>query len=291
MKKMLILFLFLTSMTSCDLTNDKPYSLQSALNDQNYQVVLGMPEDGDYEEARTHLRQTLAEENIILTDYYTIFDENETELGYMYELSNLESAAQLFNQFSDESYNALGTWFVYRISYYVLKMNHAVDSDFPEVFKDQEFDHNYQYDYHYLGGLHPYLDELKYQWILFSYYLYGEMTYEETLTLFENEMYFYFEEIDGEYQQIYQQVSYKNIYIYVEYVQSVINLQGGFIFETSNEIDADVVFRYEVSVAASLNYSHYVYKYQNIVLTTIGPYDVSYLFGSKEFEDNSYNMR
>lgn len=287
----MILLLFLTSVTSCDLTNDKPYSLQSALNDQNYQVVLGMPEDDDYEEARTHLRQTLAEENIILTDYYTIFGENETELGYMYELSNLESAAQLFNQFSDESYDALGTWFVYRISHYVLKMSHAVDSDFPEVFKDQEFDHNYQYDYHYLGGLHPFLEELRHQRVSISYYLYNETTYDETLAYFENEKYFYFEEKDGEYQQVYQQVSYKNVHFFLRYVGFPDMFRGGIIYETSSDIDAEIVFNYEKNNAAPMCHSYYVYKYQNIVLATDGPIDVSELFGSKIFEDNLYKER
>src|SRR5690606_2967674 len=87
---------------------------------------------------------------------------------------------------STASYLDLNIWFVYRIESYVLNMNHGFNSSFPDVFEDELFDYNYQYDYHYLGGEHPFLEELRYQGVLIGYFLRNGMTYQETLNHYEN---------------------------------------------------------------------------------------------------------
>jgi len=268
MRKIIIISLVLGLLVSCKSVNEKTYSIYTALADLNYQVSLGMTEDEDYESALAALKLQFELENISLYDYYTIKDETN-EIGYLYELEDLTSSELLFNQFSVESYNALNIWFIYKIDLYVFKMSHAVDSDFPVIFSNQVFEYNYQYDYHYLNGSHPFLEELRYQGVYIAYYSEYGMTYQETI----------------QYMETGYNISFKDIHAYRYYQNS--QLRGGYIYEVFNAIDAEILFQYERNSALASSHSYYVYKYQNLVIASIGPSELSGIFWeSKNFEHN-----
>lgn len=153
-------------------------------------------------------------------------------------------------------------------------MNHAFNSSFHDVFEDEPFDYNYQYDYHYLGGEHPFLEELRYQGVLIGYYLLDDgMTYQETLEHYENTAF-------------YQYVSFKGVHGFL-YRIDFFSYSGGTIYETSDTAYASIVFQELINNNQAASHRHHIFRYQNLVFFNAGPIDYfSGYFGSKVFEHN-----
>lgn len=276
MKKLAIVLLLLTLLSACvpeDTDADIPYNLLDSLEANNYHLELGFNHEMIYETERNQLILEYAEKNIHLIDYYTIFDENNQRIGYLYTLNESDSSLLLFDSLSIESYLDLNIWFVYRIESYVLYMNHEFNSSFPDVFEEEHFDYNYQYDYHYLGGEHPFLEELRYQAVHISYYLEQGMTYQETLNHYENTAF-------------YQYVSFKGVHAFSHLIG--FKYYDGIIYETSDTAYASIVFQELANINQAVSHKSDIYRYQNLVFRSFDGSDTfSVFFGSKSFEHNS----
>jgi len=266
----------LTLLSSCvpeDTDVDIPYSLLDSLEQNNYHFELGFNNEMIYDTERNQLILEYADKNIHLIDFYTVYDDHDQAIGYLYTLNESDSSLLLFDSLSTESYLDLNIWFVYRIESYVLYMNHGFNSSFPVVFEDEPFDYNYQYDYHYLGGEHPFLEELRYQGVLIGYFLRNGMTYQETLNHYEN-------------TSFYQFVSFKGVHAFAHLIG--FKYYDGIIYETSDIAYASIVFQELINNNQATSHKSDIYRYQNLVFRCFDGSDTfSVFFGSKSFEHNS----
>ncbi len=206
-KKTLLLLLSVLLLCSCTKDPSAEESLFiSTLESADFSVNLGIDLTSmSYEEELDDFNQIYNDKSIKFNNIYTFNDNGSDDYGYIYEISDGDAQNSFFTERNEYSLNENNIIFVYTLDHYILEAYHSVDSTFPGLLRQYDFEGNYQYHLHYTNELeyHPFTTSLmtRMDEIMFEYdrdiLIEGEYTYtslniplQSAIKLYNSELYF-----------------------------------------------------------------------------------------------------